>query len=189
MDLLSTPAAPGGPVAPRGRATPRTRTSGLSRACGHGAAGRLAGALAVSIVLVTVGCASAPAPTSYGVTEAGSQMQFGVKMAQRGLWDEALFRFQQAQRLDATSATGYNNIAVAQEALGLYEEALESYQKGLRLAPSNPDLKRNYARFVEFYQNFKPDEPEPGASDADLASGTEARGTETADQGVDAPDL
>jgi len=131
-------------VTARPRSSARKVTSGL-------------GCVALTAALAFVGCAGTTEPVTYGVTEAGSQLEFGVKMAQRGLWDEALFRFQQAQRIDSSSATGYNNVAVAQEALGLYDDALASYQKGLRLEPSNPDLKRNYARFVEFYQNFKPD--------------------------------
>ena len=119
-------------------------------------------------------------------------MEFGVKMAQRGLWDEALFRFQQAQKIDSSSATGYNNIAVAQEALGLYDEALGSYQSGLRLEPGNADLKKNYARFVEFYQNFKPEEPDEGSTsgsgdgDADevRASTAEDAGGGATEEGV-----
>jgi len=143
--------------------------------------------IATGVVLLAAlaqqGCSSAPAPTSYGVTEASTQLDFGVKMAQRGLWDEALFRFEQAQRIDSSSATGYNNIAVAQEALGLYDEALESYQKGLRIEPSNSELKKNYARFVEFYQNFKPKE-EPSADDpapAQASDETKGSGAERAE--------
>jgi tetratricopeptide (TPR) repeat protein len=50
----------------------------------------------------------------------------------------------------------WNNVAVAYEATGNYEEALKSYRKALELAPSDQEIKRNYARFVEFYQSFKP---------------------------------
>ena len=88
---------------------------------------------------------------------AKSQIQFGIKMAQQGLWSEALFRFEQAEKLGASSTTIYNNMAVAYEALGAFEKARDSYRKALETDPSNPTLRGNYARFVEFYQSFKPE--------------------------------
>lgn len=89
---------------------------------------------------------------------AKEQMEFGVQMAQRDLWSEALFRFRQAQRLDPDNPRVFNNLAVAHEALGLFEEALDLYRQGLELAPQDKGLRNNYARFVDFYQRFKPDE-------------------------------
>lgn len=91
---------------------------------------------------------------------ARDQVDFGVEMAQRGLWSEALFRFRQAERLQGENTAVLNNLAVTHEALGNFEEALSYYQKALRLEPSNRSLKRNYSRFVEFYQSFKPKEEE-----------------------------
>jgi len=87
------------------------------------------------------------------------QMAFGVKMAQRGLWSEALFRFRQADSVRPDDPRILNNLAVAYEAVGGYEQALETYQKALRVQPNNSDLRRNYSRFVEFYQAFKPEGP------------------------------
>lgn len=89
---------------------------------------------------------------------AKEQVEFGVKMASRGLWSEALFRFRQADRLDPGNPDILNNLAVAHEALGMFEEALESYRKALEVAPSDKGIRRNYSRFVEFYQSFKPPE-------------------------------
>ena len=60
------------------------------------------------------------------------QLDFGVSMARRGLWNEALFRFQQAQEERPGDARILNNIAVAYEAVGLFDEALETYQEALR---------------------------------------------------------
>lgn len=84
------------------------------------------------------------------------QLAFGVDMARRGLWKEALFRFEQADRLAPDNGRVLNNLAVALEAAGRYEDALATYQRAIRLDPGNADLKRNYARFAEFYQSFKP---------------------------------
>jgi Flp pilus assembly protein TadD len=94
---------------------------------------------------------------------AGELMEFGVQMARRGLWSEALFRFQQADKLQPNDPETLNNLAVACEAVGKFEEALEYYQKALRASPNSRDLKKNYSRFVEFYQGFKPDGEEPAA--------------------------
>ena len=87
------------------------------------------------------------------------QVEFGVDMAQRGLWSEALFRFRQAEKLGDARASVLNNIAVAYEALGQFDQAQTYYKKALDSDPRNAGLKRNYSRFVEFYQSFKPDQP------------------------------
>lgn len=94
----------------------------------------------------------------------GSQLAFGVDMARRGLWSEALFRFHQAERLDPNNPRVYNNLAVAYEATGDFDKALEYYQRALRASPENRELRANYTRFVEFYQGFKPQEQKDGAA-------------------------
>jgi len=92
-----------------------------------------------------------------------SQLAFGVEMAKRGLWSEALFRFKQANRVSPGNPRILNNMAVAYEALGNFEKALDFYQSAIKSDPSNKELKRNYSRFVEFYRAFKPAEPEKAA--------------------------
>lgn len=91
---------------------------------------------------------------------AQSQLAFGSQMAQRGLWNEALFRFRQAEKLEASNPRVWNNLAVACEATGDYDEALKNYRRALELAPQDQQIKRNYSRFVEFYQSFKPKKDE-----------------------------
>jgi len=88
----------------------------------------------------------------------GQQLAFGVDMAKRGLWAEALFRFQRADREDPGNPKILNNLAVSYEAVGQFDKALELYRQAVKLDPNNADLKRNYARFVEFYQSFRPKE-------------------------------
>ena len=101
------------------------------------------------------------------------QLEFGAEMARRGLWKEALFRFQQADRLDPDNVRILNNIAVSYEALGLFERALETYQNALRLSQQDPRLRENYSRFLEFYQNFRPrEETEAVAEEDDDATGS-----------------
>jgi Flp pilus assembly protein TadD len=86
------------------------------------------------------------------------QLEFGVKMARRGLWSEALFRFERAVLEDPGNPRILNNLAVANEAVGNFDEALDLYRQAVELDPASPELKRNYARFVEFYQSFRPRE-------------------------------
>jgi type IV pilus assembly protein PilF len=99
---------------------------------------------------------------------AGDQLAFGVQMAKRGLWSEALFRFKQAERLRPGDPQVLNNMAVAYEALGNFEQALEYYQQAIKADRTNSDLKRNYSRFIEFYRAFKPDQQQ-GGEDGEVA--------------------
>ncbi|MEM9291008.1 MAG: tetratricopeptide repeat protein [Acidobacteriota bacterium] len=100
------------------------------------------------------------------------QLDFGVDMAQRQLWSEALFRFQQASKKDPTNPRIFNNLAVAAEAVGDFEQALEYYREALRLAPSDREIRGNYARFVEFYRAFRPEDPEEGEAEAEEDGGS-----------------
>ena len=105
----------------------------------------------VVAALLPLACGSAQ-PTQ----SAKGQLEFGAEMAERGLWNEALFRFRQAERTGPDNPRVWNNLAVAYEATGNYDEALKSYRRALELDPGQLEIKRNYARFVEFYQSFKP---------------------------------
>jgi len=101
--------------------------------------------------------------------QASAQLSFGVDMARRGLWDEALFRFHEAEKLDPQNPRIQSNLGVAYEAAGKFDQALDAYKKALQLAPNDKDIRTNYARFVEFYQGFKGEKtaksaaPKPGA--------------------------
>lgn len=86
---------------------------------------------------------------------AASQLSFGVDMARRGLWQEALFRFEEAEKLDPQNPRIQSNLAVAYEAAGQFDKALASYQSALKAAPNDKEIRANYSRFVEFYQSYK----------------------------------
>lgn len=113
------------------------------------------------------------------VVTAEEQLRFGAEMAQRGLWSEAFFRFQQARQLEGgADAKVLNNLAVASEALGKFDQALAYYKEALALAPGEADLKANYDRFVSFYELFrargeeaKDGKPVPATPAADSGSG------------------
>lgn len=140
-------------------ATPRRRSRGRG---GRGFATASLGTLLLAAALVVASCGSTDVAGS-----AKSQLGFGVSMAERGLWSEALFRFERAHQIDPNSFRVLNNLAVAYEANGRFDEALATYRRALALDPANRDLRRNYARFVEFYQSFRP--AEAGEVDAGAA--------------------
>lgn len=104
-------------------------------------------------------------------TSRKAQVDFGVEMAQRGLWSEALFRFENARRLEPNDASVLNNLAVCYEAAGRFEEALETYNDALAVEPGNRVVKANYSRFAEFYQDFRPRETKPAAESTAPAPG------------------
>ena len=107
----------------------------------------------------------------------GEQIKFGVSMARQGLWSEALFRFEQANRMEPRNAEVLNNIAVAYEAVGKFDEALSAYQEAIAIAPGNRDLRCNYSRFVEFYQSFKPPTAEGDAAVDTSAQAADSTGS------------
>jgi Tfp pilus assembly protein PilF len=108
----------------------------------------------VAFVAIAAAVLSA-ACTSYSATEKpSSQIAFGAEVARKGLWREAAFRFEQALKRDPNNARAHNNLAVSLEATGEYSRALTEYKKALELAPNDNYVRRNYARFAEFYTSY-----------------------------------
>jgi len=102
-------------------------------------------ALAAAL-LSSFGCASNPTDTSVAAEKA-----YGAEMAKKGFWREALFRFQKAQKQAPNDAEIESNLAVAYEAVGETAKALAAYRRALELAPEETHIRRNYARFAEYY--------------------------------------
>jgi Flp pilus assembly protein TadD len=82
-------------------------------------------------------------------SEAKAQVEFGITVAQRGLWKEALYRWERAVQLDPTYAAAYNNLGVAYEQTGDFEKARAAYEKALELEPNNLTIRQNYDLFKE----------------------------------------
>lgn len=121
--------------------------------------------LSLTVGALIVGLGWAPASADDGV-RAESQLKFGIQMAKRGLWNEALFRFSRVLQQRPGDVRVLNNIAVAYEAIGEFDTALEYYRRALEGDSANRELRRNYAQFVEFYESLRPkteDEPEAGS--------------------------
>ncbi len=83
------------------------------------------------------------------------QISFGAKMAKKGNWKEAIFRWEKALKSDPENYRLHNNIAVAYEALGKYEKADESYQLALKFGKNNKRIQENYNLFRKIYVSNK----------------------------------
>ena len=82
-----------------------------------------------------------------GPTTYRSQMLFGIQAAQGRMWDEAIFRWQRVLEQDPDSAAAHNNLAVAYERQGRWEDAEKEYQQALALAPENEYIQANFKNF------------------------------------------
>ena len=83
------------------------------------------------------------------------QIEFGIKVAQNGLWNEALYRWEKATQLDPTYAAAWNNLAIAYEHQGNFTEAQKAYEKALQLEPKNAMIRQNYDLFKEINDRAK----------------------------------
>ena len=102
----------------------------------------------LSIVAAAFALVAAPARAD-DRSAAKSQVEFGIKVAQSGLWKEARYRWEKAVELDPTYAQAWNNLAIAYEHEGKFEEARKAYEKALELDPKNLLIRQNYDLFKE----------------------------------------
>jgi Tfp pilus assembly protein PilF len=83
--------------------------------------------------------------------DAKAQVEFGIAVAQRGLWKEAIYRWERATQIDPTYAAGFNNLAVAYEHEGMLDKAAEAYERALKLEPNNVLVRQNFELFKEIH--------------------------------------
>jgi type IV pilus assembly protein PilF len=102
-------------------------------------------------VVLFAACAVLSAAPSFAdaKSDAKSQVEFGINVAQRGLWREAIYRWEKAVELDPTYAAAYNDLAIAYEHEGQLDKARKAYEKALELAPNNSQIRQNYELFKE----------------------------------------
>lgn len=84
-------------------------------------------------------------------SEAKAQVEFGMTVAQRGLWKEATQRWEQATKSDPTYAAAWNNLGIGYEQLGRFDDARKAYEKALEIEPNNNHFRTNYDWFREIY--------------------------------------
>ena len=82
-------------------------------------------------------------------SDAKAQVAFGINVAQRGLWREAIYRWEKAVELDPTYAAAFNDLAIAYEHEGQLEKARKAYEKALELEPNNTEIRQNFELFKE----------------------------------------
>ena len=84
-------------------------------------------------------------------SDAKAQVEFGIAVAQRGLWKEAIYRWERASQIDPTYAAAFNNLAVAYEHEGMLDKAAEAYERALKLEPGNQLVRQNFELFKEIH--------------------------------------
>ena len=82
-------------------------------------------------------------------SDAKTQVEFGIEVAARGLWREAIYRWERAVQIDPAYAAAHNNLAVGYEHEGQLDKARQAYEKAIELEPNNPQIRQNYELFKE----------------------------------------
>jgi len=82
-------------------------------------------------------------------------LTFAAEMAQVGSWHEASFRWNNVLSNDPDNAHLHNNLAVAAEALGNWDEAAAGYEQALRLEADNFFIQENQRRFSIFRERLR----------------------------------
>lgn len=90
-------------------------------------------------------------------SDAQAQVDFGIAVAQRGLWREAIYRWKRASELDPSYAPAWNNLGIAYENQGAFDKARDAYETALDLEPNNLDIQQNYDLFREINDRFEND--------------------------------
>jgi type IV pilus assembly protein PilF len=105
----------------------------------------------VPVVILVAAAATVAAAPSFAdaKSDAKSQVEFGINVAQRGLWREAIYRWEKATELDPTYAAAFNDLAIAYEHEGQLDKARKAYEKAIELDPNNSQVRQNYELFKE----------------------------------------
>ena len=115
--------------------------------------------LAVLVLIALSGVAYADARS-----DAKAQVEFGISVATRGLWKEAIYRWERATQIDPTYAAAFNNLAVAYEHEGMLEKAAAAYERALKLEPNNSMVRQNFELFKEIHDRTNQQNQSPSQS-------------------------
>jgi Tfp pilus assembly protein PilF len=103
--------------------------------------------VAASVVLLAV--TSAAPLYADARSDAKAQVAFGIDVAQKGLWREAIYRWEKATEIDPSYAAAYNDLAVGYEHEGQLEKARKAYEKAVEIDPANTQIRQNFELFKE----------------------------------------
>jgi type IV pilus assembly protein PilF len=103
----------------------------------------------VAVLVACVAAVSATPLLADARSDAKAQVEFGISVAQRGLWREAIYRWEKATELDPTYVAAFNDLAIAYEHEGQLDKARKAYEKALELDPNNTQVRQNYELFKE----------------------------------------
>jgi Tfp pilus assembly protein PilF len=88
-------------------------------------------------------------------SSAKAQVDFGIKVAQNGLWKEATYRWEKAVEIDPSYAAAWNNLGIGYEHEGRFDDARKAYEKAVALDPKNVLIRQNYDLFKEINDRAK----------------------------------
>jgi type IV pilus assembly protein PilF len=102
--------------------------------------------IAFIVVLLTLAAVPLAADAR---SDAKKHVEFGVLVAQKGLWREAILQWERAAQIDPTYAAAQNNLGIAYEHEGELDKARAAYEKAISIEPNNSYIKQNYDLFKE----------------------------------------
>src|SRR5213080_4627835 len=91
----------------------------------------------LAVILSSAVFLSAAPSFADGRSDEKAEVEFGINVAQRGLWREAIYRWERAVEIDPKYAAAYNDLAIAYEHEGQLDKARRAYEKALELDPNN----------------------------------------------------
>jgi type IV pilus assembly protein PilF len=103
----------------------------------------------VAVLVASLAAVSATPLFADARSDAKAQVEFGISVAQRGLWREAIYRWEKATELDPTYVAAFNDLAIAYEHEGQLDKARKAYEKAIELEPNNTQVRQNYELFKE----------------------------------------
>lgn len=110
---------------------------------------------AVLLMVVLTGHPSTALAQERG--DARAQVEFGIRVAQEGLWREATYRWERAAEIDPSYAAAWNNLGIAYEHEGMFDKARDAYERALDLEPNNVMIQQNYDLFREINDRVQSD--------------------------------
>jgi Flp pilus assembly protein TadD len=84
-------------------------------------------------------------------SDAKEHVDWGITCALKNLWPQAVTQFEKATEIDPKYAAAWNNLAIAYEQTGKFDDARKAYDKALAIDHSNQFIRTNYDQFREIY--------------------------------------